>query len=132
MSEVLQNLKAAIAMLQAAEYRWEDAIEGFPKVVETSQLEDLLHAASHETGSVLAMWVQDIETLLARIRVRERFSIFNPSQFEHIVAHGWSTSLVKELAQEFPELALPKLSAKIKSLCTAWSALSRVQMSRKS
>ena len=128
-SEVIQNLRAAITRLEAAEYRWEEAIEGFPNIAETSQLAGLLHAASHETGSVLGMWVQDIEALLARIEVRERFSIFSPSQFEAIVARGWSTGLIKELSPHFPELGLPKLSAEVKRLCAAWSALQTVQHS---
>jgi hypothetical protein len=132
--EVLQDVKAAIALLESAERAWPNALRAaFPNAEspEASHAEELLHCATHETSNALAFLVQDIEALLARGRVRQKFAFFVPTQFQRIVERGWSTGLVQELHQELPWISLPELSAQIKHLCAEWASLPNVESKRR-
>jgi hypothetical protein len=129
--EVVKSIKAALKLLESAEHEWPSSMQVIPQAVpEVSQLEELFHCATHETSSTLAFLVHDIETLLARIHVRQKFAIFTPSQFNLIVDSGWSTGLIQELHQQLPAYDLLELSAQIKHLCSDWSTLPNVVFKR--
>ncbi|MCL2310262.1 MAG: hypothetical protein FWC42_08340 [Proteobacteria bacterium] len=130
--EVVNNIKAAIKLLESAEHEWPNAMQDVPQAIpEASQLEELLHCATHETSSTLAFLVRDIETLFARIRIRQEFAVFATDQVNRIVESGWSVGLVQEIHQQLPALSLPELSAQIKRLCSEWSDLPKVAFKRR-
>ncbi|HSD39664.1 MAG TPA: hypothetical protein VLC92_19320 [Rhodocyclaceae bacterium] len=133
--EVVQDIKTAVALLESAERWWPSVMQIANQTSqgpEASQLEDLLHRATHETSNSLAFLVQDIEALLALSRVRQKFAVFTPNQFDRIVEKGWSTGLVQELHQELPSISLSELSAQIKHLLAEWSGLPNDNSKRRS
>jgi len=96
---------------------------------EAAAIEDLFHVATHETESQLGFVLQDIERLLDQVSVRERYPMFRYEEVDHIVAAGWSTTLVRELHEHHPEVPLRTLSAQVKGLCTEWGRLKKVSAS---
>ena len=133
-NEILRDIKAAMALLGSAECTWEDVLQAaIPDQTspEALLIEDLLHSATHKTFSQLAFIVHDVQALLERNRVRQKFSMFTLRQFQRILEQGWSTKLAQELHREFPLLGLAELSSQIKHLCTEWENLPKVIYKRR-
>ena len=133
LTTLLQDLRTAASLLEVAERDWPDALRAeLPdeEMPEVSQVEELLHVATHETASALAMTLQDIDALLQRVQLRRRFAIFSGEQFDRIVREGWSTRLAAELRGEIPSISLAEISAHVRQLCTDWGRLPRVAAAR--
>jgi hypothetical protein len=129
---ILDDLKAAASLLDAAQYDWPGALQAeLPNedAPEVPRIEDLLHSATHETAGTLAMTIRDIEALLQRVELRRKFAIFSAEQFGRIVREGWSTRLAAELHPQIPSTTLAELSTRIKQLCTDWESLPPVAAS---
>jgi hypothetical protein len=129
LAEILRDVNHSIALLEGADRDWPDALGAeLPgrDVPEVSRIEDLLHAATHETATTLALTLQDVEVLLQRVRLRRKFSTFSAAQLERIVREGWSTRLAADMRTEFPSMTLAELSAHMKELCTDWEKLPKL------
>lgn len=129
LAEVLALLDSALRQLGRAEAGWSDALDdvnlpaGLP---EAALLEDLLHGATHELGSTLGFYLQDIRGLMMRVDVRRKYPLFDAAEFDEIVRRGWSTGLVRELQVRHVEVPLADLSAQIKGMCVEWGGLPKL------
>jgi hypothetical protein len=133
-SEVMKDLHAVVELLDVAEQAWPEALRvklAGSGVPELSELEELLHCATHETASSLAFLVHDIEALLARVEVRKKFALFTHEQFDRIVLQGWSLSLVQDLHSELPSSSLSELSGQVSRLCLEWEGLPSVSRAKR-
>jgi hypothetical protein len=137
LAEILASIEQAVALLSSAERAWPGAVESESASAafvgaaapEVPAIEELLHVATHETANTLALTLQDIQSLLARLRIRAKYKMFSHEQFDKIASRGWSTSLVSELHKQHPEISLVELSALVKGLCAQWGRLPRVMHS---
>ncbi len=130
--QIIQLLERTRDILVQTEGAWPDALErefGPSVFPESVVIEELLHASTHETASNLAFAIADIHTLIARIRLREKYKVLPASEFEHVVSSGWSTPLVGELHKKMPEFVLSNLSNLVKSLCSEWGSLPKIMCS---
>ena len=125
LTAILRDLRESVALLEGADRDWPDALQAelSRDAPEVSRIEDLLHAATHETASTLAMTLQDIESLLQRVQLRRKFALFSAERLERIVREGWSTRLAADMHKEFPSMTLAELSTQMKELCTEWERL---------
>ncbi|HSA97438.1 MAG TPA: hypothetical protein VLJ16_15410 [Acidobacteriota bacterium] len=126
LEDILEDLRIAESILSTADHEWLDALQAeWPdaKEPEIAEVEEVLHYATHETGSELGLRIEQIKRLMALARFRRRFAIFSREQLDRIVKQGWSTTLAHELHKDFPGLSLKELSDQIKELCAEWEKL---------
>lgn len=126
LAAVLQTIAKASALLSQAEAEWPEAFAVTPMLdsaPEAGAIEDLLQAATHETVTTLAFTQRELETLLARLAVRQRYAVLNRNQFDLIVNNGWSTKLVYQLHQELPSIPLLELATMLKQVSEEWAKL---------
>lgn len=129
LTDIMALLEQARGLLAKAESAWPAALAneaaGRP-LPEAALLEELMHQCSHETASALALSLADIQTLVARIRLRQRYRMFALEMFESIVSSGWSAALAAELQRKMPEFTLGEVSELVKNLYAEWTRLPRL------
>ena len=88
-------------------------------------LNELISAATHETASTMSFLLADIRALRSRLRLRETFAEFTDDQFDTIVNHGWSLSLVNDICRAATVSTSDEkmVSRRIHDLLAAYNAL---------
>jgi hypothetical protein len=133
LEEVIENLRAAIKLLGAAEQQWPDALRtASADIPEFGEVEERLHYSRLKVTDNLAFLAQDIEALLARVRVRRKYASFNMHHFKRVVQEGWSLSLLQDLQRAHPGTSLLELSNRMKQLREEWGCLPYVIHSKQS
>jgi hypothetical protein len=133
LDEIIQLLKSALAELESAEAGWPSAlsrVSRLPNSEESQALEELLHEATHDIGSRLGFYINDIETLIAKQQIRSRFAQYSNEQFEQIAQQGWSLKLVRELHKAIPSMSLDDHSSAVHAIRSQLSALPKLAHSR--
>ena len=129
LTSILALLREGSRVLRAAELEANQLAPEGAASGDLDRLQEILHVATHELGSQLGFYVQDIEALQRRLTLRAEYSEFSASQFDRIVREGWSTNLACEMFDELGDecdLALNALSTRIKELVRQWGEISEV------
>lgn len=128
----IKQLERAMSILGEVEARYEDSASKIVSSPDRDVVQAAFHCATHEAATVIGLSLQDIRTLVQRLRIRDAHSSFTAPQFQFIVENPWSTNMVAELFKmlgDNHEFTLATLSPVVKEIQQQWNALRRLSAS---
>ena len=130
---VFRALSDAAAALENAQRLWGEAVaaQALPASPELDRAAALIDGLTHDLSSEIRLGAADLQSLLARLRLRNRFSVFTPKELTTILASGWSPSLLQALQTSHSQHSLADLSTAVRELLAEWQALPPVRSLQK-
>jgi hypothetical protein len=90
---------------------------------------EILHIASHETGTTVGFALQDLQLICKRLEIRLQYPFLTDRLFDRIITTQWSVHLVKEVEEQLATLdsmPIQETSTVIKKIQSEWSRLAQL------
>ena len=125
----IKQIEQVLTILSDVECAYEDTAAKIPQSPDRDILQEAFHCATHEAATVIGFALHDIQTLIQRIEVRNKFPSLTIEQFQFVVENPWSTKMVTELMGMLGDdhnFTIGTLNQAVKEIQSQWNSLRRL------